>query len=40
MEVLGVESSPRQPEALSRFANAEDALQGIQRHAFGEQRED
>jgi len=40
MEALGVESSAGQPEAQGRFTNAEDALQGIQGHAFGEQCED
>ena len=40
VQALGVKPSAREPQALSRLANAEDALQGIGGDAFGEQRED
>jgi len=40
VQALGVKPSAREPQALSRLANAEDALQGIGGDAFGEQAED
>ena len=40
VQVLGMKPSSCQPQALSRLANAEDALQGVGRDAFGEQAED
>ena len=40
MQSLGVESGTGEPQAQGGLASAEDALQGIQRQTFGEQRED